>query len=84
MNNFELCCFRLCEENTKAPESLENRRSLAVASCCILILMFSQGIAYSVAPLVVEWLEIFEKGQERTGWISSVNIAVMFITGQII
>ena len=55
-----------------------------MTGCCLLILMFSQGVAYSVAPLIVEWLEIFDKGQEKTGWISSVNIAVMFLTGQII
>ena len=63
---------------------MEGARSIVVAISCTLILALSQGMPYSVAPLVVEWLETFDEGQEKTGWVSSLNIASMFVTGELI
>ena len=64
--------------------SIEGPRSVVVAISCTLILVFSQGMAYSVSPLVVEWLETFKEGHEKTGWVISLNIAVMFVTGELL
>ena len=44
--------------------------------------MLSQGMAFSVSPLVVEWLETFNQGQAKTGWVGAANICVMFLTGK--
>ena len=61
--------------------SIENVWSIVTAISCIFLLMISHGISFSVAPLVVEWLETFDEGQAKTGWVGSVHIAIMFMTG---
>ena len=67
--------------SSNADESIENIWSILTVGSCILFLISSHGISFSVSPFVVEWLETFDQGKEKTGWVGSVNMAVGSLTG---
>ena len=68
-------------QSVQTEQTRDNACSVVTAICCFILLMLSRGFTLSLAPLVVEWSEVFDKNQDTTSWLGSVNLAVMFLTG---
>ena len=69
-----------CSADDEVP-SVENAHSLLVMTSCFLLVALAGGLAFSVGPLVVEWLDMFDLDPGTVGWITSINIGVMFLSG---